>query len=181
MELSAPVSRVKGIGEKKVRLLARLNIYTVEDLLHHLPRDYEPAGLCVRICDVKEGDTFQVNAVIAAKPSFRRVRNGLNLTTISLSDETGRVEAVFFNQPYLKNIVKVGQAVCVSGASAVGRRFQFTNLHRKGGSPRQGAAHLSADGGHFAKSDAPSYAGGAGCAYQAYFGTVPPGFGRATA
>lgn len=140
MELSAPVSRVKGIGEKKVRLLAHLNIYTVEDLLHHLPRDYEPAGLFVRICDVKEGGTFQVNAVIAAKPSFRHVRNGLNLTTISLSDETGRVEAVFFNQPYLKNVFKPGQAVCVSGSvRRVGRRFQFTNPSiEKGGSPQQG-------------------------------------------
>lgn len=140
MELSAPVGKVKGIGEKKARLLARLNIYTVEDLLRHLPRGYEPAGQCVRICDLKEGGAYQVNALVAEEPRFRRVRNGLNLTTISLSDETGRVEAVFFNQPYLKNIFKAGQAVCVSGSvRRSGRRFQFTNPSmEKGGAPQQG-------------------------------------------
>jgi ATP-dependent DNA helicase RecG len=140
MELSGPVSKVKGIGDKKARLLAKLNIDTIEDLLHHLPRGYESAGMCVRICELADGGAYQVNAVVVEEPKLRRIRNGLNLTTISLSDETGRVEAVFFNQPYIKNMFKPGQTVCVSGSvKRTGRKLQFTNpVMDKNGVPQQG-------------------------------------------
>jgi len=128
MQLNSPVGKVKGIGEKKAKLLAKLNIETIGDLLYHMPRSYEQAGKSVHICELEEGGTYQVTAVICDEPKLRRVRSGLNLTTISLSDETGRVEAVFFNQPYLKNMYKLHETVCISGSvKRVGRRFQFTN------------------------------------------------------
>jgi ATP-dependent DNA helicase RecG len=140
MRLNVPVGKVKGIGEKKAKLLAKLNIDTIEDLLHHMPRGYEEAGESVHICDLVDGGTYQINAVICEEPKLRRIRNGLNLTTISLSDETGRVEAVFFNQPYLKNMYRPREAVCVNGiVKRVGRKLQFTNPGMdKNGAPHEG-------------------------------------------
>ncbi len=140
MNLETPVSKVKGIGEKKAKLLAKLNIETVADLLYYMPRSYESAGRSAKICDLAHGEVCQITAIIHEEPKLRRVKSGLNLTTFSLSDETGRVEAVFFNQPYIKNMYKLKDTVYVSGSvKRVGRRLQFTNPHmEKNGGQRDG-------------------------------------------
>ncbi len=140
MNLDTPVSKVKGIGEKKAKLLAKLNIETVADLLYHMPRGYESAGRSAKICDLADGEVCHITAIIHEEPKLRRVKSGLNLTTFSLSDETGRVEAVFFNQPYIKNMYKLSDTVYVSGSvKRVGRRLQFTNPHmEKNGGQREG-------------------------------------------
>jgi len=44
MTLHQAVASVNGIGEKKARLLEKLGIHTVADLLYHMPRGYEPDG-----------------------------------------------------------------------------------------------------------------------------------------
>lgn len=123
-----PASKVKGIGEKKARLLLKLGIKTTRDLLYYMPRDYETAGQKVLIEHLKEGQPFTIAAVISSEPGIRRIKNGLNLVTISLTDETGGVEAVFFNQPYMKNMYRQGEHVFVSGiVKRIGRRLSFTN------------------------------------------------------
>ncbi len=140
MNLDTPVSKVKGIGEKKAKLLAKLNIVTVAGLLYYMPRGYESAGRSAKICDLADGEVCHITAIIHDEPKLRRVKSGFNLTTFQLSDETGQVEAVFFNQPYIKNMYKLNEAVYVSGSvKRVGRRFQFTNPHmEKNGGQHEG-------------------------------------------
>jgi len=130
MTLDGPVAAVKGIGEKKAKLLAKLGISTIADLIYYMPRDYETQGTSARISELKDGEVFNITAVIAGEPSYRRIKSGLNLTKFSLKDETGRVEAVFFNQPYIRRMYKDGEKVYISGSvKRVGRHFQFTNPH----------------------------------------------------
>lgn len=130
MTLDGPVAAVKGIGEKKAKLLAKLGISTIADLIYYMPRDYETQGTSARISELKDGEVFNIIAVIAGEPSYRRIKSGLNLTKFSLKDETGWVEAVFFNQPYIRRMYKGGEKVYVSGSvKRTGRYFQFTNPH----------------------------------------------------
>ncbi|MBT7122634.1 MAG: ATP-dependent DNA helicase RecG, partial [Clostridia bacterium] len=108
--------------------LSKLGIYTMRDLLYYMPRDYELTGQRVSIRDLKPDGAYSITALIKGNPNLRRVRNGVTLTTFSFSDETGNVEAVFFNQPYLKRMYKNGDKVFVSGKTKiVGRKLQFTN------------------------------------------------------
>lgn len=140
MNLEVPVSKVKGIGEKKARLFSKLNIISLSDLLYHMPRGYESSGRSAQVCELTDGGTYHITAIICEEPKLRRIKSGLNLTTFSLSDETGRVEAVFFNQPYIKNMYKLRDTVYVCGAvKRVGRKLQFTNPHiEKEGGQREG-------------------------------------------
>lgn len=138
MTLDDSVAAVKGIGEKKAKLLKKLGISSIADLIYYMPRDYESQGKSARVNELKDGEVFNVTAVIAGEPSLRRIRSGLNLAKFSLQDETGWVEAVFFNQPYICKMYKDGDQVYVSGSvKRVGRAFQFTNPHME----KQGKQH----------------------------------------
>lgn len=130
MTLDDPVSKVKGIGDKKAKLLSKLGIQKIADLIYYMPRDYESQGAGVFINELRDGETFHINAVVSGNPSLRRIKSGLSLAKFLLKDETGRVEAVFFNQPYICKMYKDGDSVYVSGnVKKVGRSFQFTNPH----------------------------------------------------
>ena len=41
MSDAIPVNRIKGVGEKTAALFGKINVYTVDDLIRHYPRDYE--------------------------------------------------------------------------------------------------------------------------------------------
>ena len=124
------IKSLKSIGDKKARLLLKLGIKTIRDLLYYMPRAYETPGRLVEVCGLRPNDTYSLNAVIDKIPSYRRIRKGVSLTKFSLSDDTGSVDAVFFNQPYMSRMYKKGDEVYVSGPiKLIGRNLQFTNPH----------------------------------------------------
>lgn len=130
INLGDAVSKARGIGDKKAKLLTKLGIETVRDLLYYAPRLHEKPGQMALIKDLTEDRLYCVEAVIAAEPGLKRVRSGLNFSTFALQDATGRVEAVFFNQPYMRNLYKKGDHVFVTGKlKRVGGRLKFTNPH----------------------------------------------------
>ena len=52
MQLNDPITALKGIGEKTASLYHKLNIYSVDDLIKHYPRDYEEWRLCYSILPI---------------------------------------------------------------------------------------------------------------------------------
>ncbi len=139
MNLDSSVVSIKGVGDKKAKLLQKLGITTIRDLLYYMPRDYKHCGQHVKIAQLRPDEVFSIIAHIKGTPGLRRVRNGVTLTTFLLEDESGNVEAVFFNQPYLKRMYKDGELVSLSGKTKiVGRSLQFTNPSlEKGESARE--------------------------------------------
>ena len=47
MSDAIPVNRIKGVGEKTAALFGKINVYTVDDLIRHYPRDYETYGCSI--------------------------------------------------------------------------------------------------------------------------------------
>lgn len=128
MSLNDVVSSVRGVGDKKAKLLSKLGIVTVRDLLYYMPRSYDLPGEHVSINELRPDGSYSITAAINGNPAFRRARSGITLTTLSLMDETGNVDAVFFNQPYMRRMYKDGDIVYVSGKTKInGRSLQFTN------------------------------------------------------
>lgn len=98
MNLSSPLTLVKGVGDKTAEQFAAAGLETVGDLMTFLPRGYEDFSEVVTIADVSPGKrTIRARC---EKITTRRVRRGLQITTATLSDSTGKLQAVWFNQPY---------------------------------------------------------------------------------
>ena len=130
MEIS--IRRLKGIGIRREKLLARLGIATVTDLLQYFPRDYEDHS---HICPIAAIDLPTEKAVLVSGTigTIQEVRphggrRGMSILKVVLSDESGAVEMVWFNQPYKKSFFKTGQTVTAFGRMewAYGRRQMNT-------------------------------------------------------
>ena len=105
---------IKGIGPSRVKQLNKLGVTNVSSLLTYFPRAYEDRSATYLIgalkADMVGATTGQVMRVQEKKP-----RRGLSILEIFLTDGTGSLKVVLFNQGYKKNFYKVGQRLHVYG------------------------------------------------------------------
>jgi ATP-dependent DNA helicase RecG len=126
MNLLSSLDKIKGVGVKNSQIFAAAGIHTVGDLIDFLPRAHEDFSHISMISDIKPG-----KATIKArceKISTRAVRRGLKVTTATLADESGKLLAVWFNQPYRETQLKSGDELYFSGKFEFSyNRYQLTN------------------------------------------------------
>lgn len=98
MNLTTPLESIKGVGPKTAEQFALAGLSTVGDLITFLPRRHEDFSDSVAIADITPGKhTIRARC---ESVSTRPVRRGLKLTTATLVDDSGKLKAVWFNQPY---------------------------------------------------------------------------------
>ena len=126
MNLVSSLEKVKGVGLKTAEQFALANIHTVGDLIDFLPRTYEDFSHITTIANIAPG-----KATIKArceKIVTRPVRRGLRITTATLYDDSGKLQAVWFNQPYRETQLKTGEEFFFSGEFEFNyNRYQLTN------------------------------------------------------
>jgi ATP-dependent DNA helicase RecG len=126
MNLVTDLNRVKGVGVKTAEQFAAAGLYTVDDLIHFLPRSYDDFSVVSTIADIRPGKVT-VKAM-CEKIATRNVRRGLRVTTATLSDGTGKIQAVWFNQPYRETQLKGGDEFFFSGEyEFTYNRYQLSN------------------------------------------------------
>ncbi len=124
-----PIQYAKGVGPKRALLLERLGIRTIEDALWVLPWRYEDRSSISTIHALVHGEKATVSGVIDRTTLRRTHRRNMTIVSVFVRDETGWMEAVFFNQPYLEKTFQVGMKVVLSGpvsaASGRGAHWQM--------------------------------------------------------
>ncbi len=126
MNLELRLENVKGVGIKTSEQFALAGIETVGDLIDFLPRSYEDFSHVSKILGVKPGKvTIKAKC---EKITTRPVRRGLRITTATLIDSSGKLQAVWFNQPYRETQLKSGEEFYFSGVFEFNyNRYQLTN------------------------------------------------------
>ena len=98
MNLATSLDQIKGVGPKTAAELRRAGLETVGDILLFLPRKHEDFTHVTPIAELQPGKvTIRARC---QQISTRPVRRGLRLTTAVLTDDTSKLNAVWFNQPY---------------------------------------------------------------------------------
>jgi len=112
--LSQDCRYLKGVGPVRAEHLKRLGIETLDDLLTYFPRTYYDRRNLSRIADLKAGESssFVGRILTVASRSGRRRRS---IITAAVGDDTGIVQIVWFNQPYLAKHFKPGGEMIVTG------------------------------------------------------------------
>lgn len=107
MNYNDSIVKIKGIGEKTQKILNRIGIETVQDLLEHYPRDYEEFAMPIPIAQVNEGSVATIEAYLGITPRLKRVRN-LQILNVQVRDSSGTLLLTWFNMPFLKNKLHMG-------------------------------------------------------------------------
>lgn len=123
--LLEPVTAVAGVGPARARLLEKLGVATVDDLLRYAPRRYVDARRQVRVADLVDGQLATVVGVTVETERRPTRTAGLWLARAVVADDAGgRIELVFFargkdgQKPrHVPLPAAVGERVVVSGVA----------------------------------------------------------------
>lgn len=117
-----PVRFIKGVGPKRTNVLQRLHIVTVEDALWTVPWRYEDRSVMTPIGNLVPGMIASICGMIGTCKAKRTRNRRLSILEVGVEDESGRMQVVFFNQPYLEEMLTVGTRVMMSGRVLSGRQ-----------------------------------------------------------
>ena len=115
LSLQTPISEIKGVGQATTKKLKKLGIETVKDLLYHFPFKYEDYTYTAPIAEVVAGQNTNIQGTIELIQNKKSAKKGLNITEALISDDTGNIKVIWFNQPFIIRNLKSGQKVSLSG------------------------------------------------------------------
>lgn len=114
MKLDSPITTLPLIGPFYAKKLEKLNIETVNDLLHHAPHRYLDYRLITKIEKVQPGETVTIKGEITSiKNLYTKYSKRIQMATIK--DDTKEIDAVWFNQPYIVRNLSKGSKIQLSG------------------------------------------------------------------
>ena len=106
VDLKKNIQYIKGVGPARVKLLNKLGIYTLEDLITYYPREYEDRGKNKNISELIDGEEALISAIPVGRINEIHIRKNLVLYKLFVKDETGTCQITWYNQSYLKNTFK---------------------------------------------------------------------------
>lgn len=128
MKLKDDIKYVKGIGETRAKLFKKLGIFTVSDLLFHLPRMLENRSEIKLISELCDGESVCVSGSVASGIKTYRTRNRMTVTQTMISDGENMMKLTWFNAPFIKNTLsKDGEFVFFGRAIFRGNFFEMIN------------------------------------------------------
>jgi len=112
--LNKDVQYVKGVGPNRLKLLAKLNIKTVFDLIYYFPYGWMDRSSITPINKVRIGEKEVVKGVVVDKGTIM-TRNRLKITQVLIKDEKGYINGVWYNQPYMEKNFNKGDVIMFFG------------------------------------------------------------------
>ena len=115
MQLDVPIETIFRITEVQRRALHKLRIKTAEDLLYHFPSRYGDVAEVRNIESLQKGETAVVFGTISKLEATKAFRKKIPMGTAQLQDDTGKIQIVWFNQPYIAKMIPEGALVRMEG------------------------------------------------------------------
>jgi len=114
MDLQTKVADLFMVGPIYAKRLEKLNIKTAEGFLYHFPFRYDDYSLISPINKVQPGEITTIKGTLVEIKN-QYTRHGRKIQKAQVSDKTGQMEIIWFNQPFLVKTLKVGEKYRFSG------------------------------------------------------------------
>ena len=116
IDLNQDVKFVKGVGPNRVKLLNKLNIYTLKDLISYYPREHEDRSNITKIADAVEGQEILIRGICVSRVNeIRTRRKNMTIYKMIVRDDTASAVITWYNQSYLKSRFKLGETYSFFG------------------------------------------------------------------
>jgi ATP-dependent DNA helicase RecG len=127
--LDTPLFEVLGAKSAFLRRLENLGLATIRDLLWHFPSRYEDFSKIYSIAELEPGQQATIQGVVEEVHLRRSFRRQMNIVEATIADDTGSIRAIWFNQPYVANSLKVGRNANFSGKVALSEESEMYLNH----------------------------------------------------
>lgn len=127
-EIKKSIKYVKGVGEARAKLLEKLGIRTVEDMLYFFPRYVEDRSSYKSIHQWTDGETVYFQGTVYREMMENRIKRNMVVYTLIVENDGDFANMVWFNNKYLKNVFEVGKTYQFYGKVSIkyGKK-QLTN------------------------------------------------------
>ncbi|MBI2035684.1 MAG: ATP-dependent DNA helicase RecG [Candidatus Liptonbacteria bacterium] len=127
-KLDTNIQEIKGIPPKFAKKLSTLKIETVKDLLWHFPARYEDYSKIYNVEELIPGQQATIKGEVQKINTKRTWRRQMLITEARIADMTGVIRAVWWNQPYIENSLRIGTVANFAGKIREdGDGFYFSN------------------------------------------------------
>lgn len=127
--LDTPLYEVLGAKSAFLKRLDKLELKTVRDLLWHFPSRYEDFSKIYSVDDLEPGQQATIQGTVEEVHASQSWRKHMSIVDATIADETGSVRAVWFNQPYVANILKVGRRANFAGKVSLSEEGELYLSH----------------------------------------------------
>ncbi|TDM03994.1 ATP-dependent DNA helicase RecG [Macrococcus carouselicus] len=114
IETEQPLTELKGVGPQTVLKLNDLGLFTMSDIILHLPYRYEDETV-VNINDATDGEKITVSGEIYSTPRISYFGRSKSKIMFHMLVDGVAIRVEYFNQPYLKHQVVMGETATVTG------------------------------------------------------------------
>ncbi len=120
--LEMPVENLTSVGKTTAKLLHKIGIDRVSDLIDYFPFRYDDFSQVVKVKDLLPNQIVTIKGKIILISNRRSFKKRMTITEALLEDETGSIKVIWFNQPFLIKNLKAGDEIFIAG------RVTFDNL-----------------------------------------------------
>ena len=103
------------VQNRYLKLLGKIGVKTLEDLLNYYPARYEDYSFISPISNIQPGEKVTVIGKITSFSHKFTGRSGFTIQQAEIADETGKLKVNWFNHQFLKNILSAGINIAVAG------------------------------------------------------------------
>lgn len=118
MLLSVPLPALNRVGKNTAQSLKKLGLETVQDLLFYFPFRYDDFSQATPINQIEAGQNVSVAGTIELIQNKRSAKQRRQLTEALISDDSGLIKVIWFNQPFIAQNLKPGDKVSLAGKTA---------------------------------------------------------------
>lgn len=124
-----PVGFLRGATPSVRKAWQSLGIETIGDLLFTLPRRYDNFSKTVAIREALDGDVVTVRGRVVGAKKLSTFRRSMQIVRVTIEDDTGKIAANFFNQPWMLTQLVPGQELLLSGKVKIEAPYGKSLIH----------------------------------------------------
>lgn len=115
MDLNSKIEKAFRLNEFQKKALNKMGISSLEDLLYYFPVRYGNTSQVTHIDQLEKGLEATVFGKVSGMKTSKAWVKKISMSEGFVTDETGKMKLVWFNQPYIAKMIHEGQIIRVEG------------------------------------------------------------------
>jgi ATP-dependent DNA helicase RecG len=122
ISLETKLDSLPRITPKYLKALKKLEIFTVGEMLRHFPFRFDDYSAISPISEIAPGQTVTICGEVIKSKTVRTWKRKMTITETEIRDASGKIKAVWFNQPYLSEQLTLGKNIRLSGKISMDKK-----------------------------------------------------------